>query len=165
MRAFRHARPSTFSLSQAWLSIKAILLTHTRRFKHNKRACSGAGGIGTRREAENPVLLKWLSDTYHNPARPLKHLLSVCTGAGLLARAGLLDGLQATSNKLSWDWVVAQSAKTRWVEHARWVVAGNIITSAGEHATTSLNLSSLLRVSVSTCLTRVDAQECPRAWT
>ena len=161
MRALGHARPSTFSLSQACLALKAVLHTRTPRFKHSRYARSGAGGIGTRREAENPVLLKWLSDTYHNPARPLKHLLSVCTGAGLLAKAGLLDGLQATSNKLSWDWVVAQSAKTRWVKHARWVVAGNIITSAGEHATTI----SLLWLSVSTYLTRVNAQECPRAWT
>ena len=160
MRAFRHARPSTFSLSQACLSFKALFPTRTRRFKRDRHALSSAGGIGTRREAENPVLLKWLSDTYHNPVRPLEHLLSVCTGAGLLAKAGLLDGLQATSNKLSWDWVVAQSAETQWVKHARWVVAGNIITSAGEHATTI----SLRWVSISTCLMQVNAQGCPRAW-
>lgn len=50
---------------------------------------------------------------------------------GLLAKAGLLDGKEATSNKLSWDWVIAQSDKAQWKKHARWVADGNIITSAG----------------------------------
>lgn len=35
----------------------------------------------------------------------LKWILSVCTGATVLARAGILDGHKATTNKRSWAWV------------------------------------------------------------
>ena len=33
------------------------------------------------------------------------YLLSVCTGATLLARSGVLDGHKATTNKKAWAWV------------------------------------------------------------
>lgn len=104
------------------------------------------GGVGTRMESMNWTLLIWLSKTYNNPEKPLKYLLSVCTGAGLLAKAGLLDGKNATSNKLSWDWVVVQSSKTNWIKHARWVADGNIITSAGVSAGMDMILFMISRM-------------------
>jgi transcriptional regulator GlxA family with amidase domain len=53
-----------------------------------------AGGTGTRRAEENDQLIEWLKGA----ARRSRRVTSVCTGAFLLARAGLLDGRRATSH-------------------------------------------------------------------
>ena len=58
-------------------------------------------------------------------------VFSVCTGAALLARAGVLDGRRATSNKLAFDWVREQSDAVEWVGRARWVEDDRFITSSG----------------------------------
>lgn len=61
----------------------------------------------------------------------LKYILSVCTGATILARAGILDGRKATTNKRSWDWATSNGPNVNWVHTARWVADGNIWTSSG----------------------------------
>jgi len=94
------------------------------------------GGLGTRREVENEVLLAWLRER----AAAASLVASVCTGAGLLARAGILDGRQATSNKRAWDWVVSQGPKVRWVRQARWVEDGKLWTSSGVSAGIDMTL-------------------------
>nr|WNF85052.1 hypothetical protein RJW52_03775 [Streptococcus suis] len=38
-------------------------------------------------------------------AKLASFVLSVCTGSALLAKVGLLDAKEATSNKLAFDWV------------------------------------------------------------
>ena len=101
------------------------------------------GGFGVRREVKNEKLLQWLRDTYNNPDKPLKHLLSVCTGSWLLAKAGLLNGKRATSNKLSWQGALAVSDKPQWVKHARWVEDGNIITASGKLTCTEFSSSQM----------------------
>lgn len=93
----------------------------------------GAGGQGVRREVNNQILLQWLQKAYNSSEKPLKYLLSVCTGSWLLAKAGLLDGKKATSNKISWEGALATSDKPHWIKHARWVEDGNIITASGIH--------------------------------
>ncbi|KAH8742560.1 class I glutamine amidotransferase-like protein [Diaporthe sp. PMI_573] len=74
--------------------------------------------------------VNFIRDTYPR----LKHIISVCTGAGLLARAGILDGRKATTNKRAWHMVVGMGPKTHWIGHARWVVDGNIYTTSGVSA-------------------------------
>ncbi|KAG8418975.1 hypothetical protein J3459_011834 [Metarhizium acridum] len=49
----------------------------------------------------------------------LKYLFTVCTGSAMAARAGLLDGLRATSNNAVWKQVVECGPKTHWVARAR----------------------------------------------
>src|SRR5919199_4799385 len=49
---------------------------------------------GSRREMDNPVILNWVRRT----AKSAELVLSVCTGALILAKAGLLDGLSATTH-------------------------------------------------------------------
>src|SRR5438552_17799831 len=52
------------------------------------------GGQGTRREIHNQLLVEWIRQA----SAKAEFVLSVCTGALLLARAGLLDGLEATTH-------------------------------------------------------------------
>ena len=58
-------------------------------------------------------------------------VLCVCTGSALLARTGLLDGKEATSNKMAWDWVILQNHNVVLKRNARWVVDGKFYTSSG----------------------------------
>ena len=68
----------------------------------------------------------------------LQYLITVCTGAGVAARAGVLDGRRATTNKVAWKSVTehARSQKTYWVAKARWIVDGNVWTTSGVSAGT-----------------------------
>ena len=73
------------------------------------------GGIGTLVLVEDGDLLEWLA-TWAAPARLVT---SLCTGTAVLAKAGLLDGYQATSNKRSFQWVTSQGPNVKWVSKAR----------------------------------------------
>ena len=53
-----------------------------------------AGGAGAQQAAEDPELIEWLASASASARRTA----SVCTGAFLLARAGLLDGRRATTH-------------------------------------------------------------------
>jgi len=86
------------------------------------------GGPGTR--VIDPAIVDYIRDVY--PC--LQYLLVVCTGSGLVAKSGILDGKKATSNKLAWKWATAQGPNVNWVRDARWVVDGNIWTSSGVSA-------------------------------
>jgi putative intracellular protease/amidase len=76
----------------------------------------------------------------------LKYLLTICTGSGLAAAAGILDGHRATGNKAVWDRLTSFGPKTYWVAHARWVVSGNIWTTSGVSAGTDGMIAFLASV-------------------
>ena len=67
-------------------------------------------------------------------ARRHEYVIAVCTGSVLLAKTGFLDGMEATSNKLSWQWVTSEAPGVRWVRAARWCVSGKFYTSSGVSA-------------------------------
>jgi putative intracellular protease/amidase len=60
--------------------------------------------------------------------------LSVCTGAFILARAGLLDGLEANTHWFRLGELRKAAPQTRVLEKRRYVDNGKIITSAGVSA-------------------------------
>lgn len=97
------------------------------------------GGPGTRTEVDNTPLLAWIAER----AKRAEYVLSVCTGSALLAKAGLLDGLRATTNKAAWDWATAQGPKVDWVRQARWVEDGRFITSSGVSAGMDMSLGAI----------------------
>lgn len=71
------------------------------------------GGGGTRDVAGTQPLVDYAARVYPK----LRYFMTVCTGAALAVRAGLLDGKKATTNKLAFDWV-------RFI-----IVAGVVVTS------------------------------------
>ncbi|MGH9047707.1 MAG: DJ-1/PfpI family protein [Acidimicrobiales bacterium] len=95
------------------------------------------GGMGTRRLVTDPAFLEWLGIW----ASRARYVTSVCTGSGLLAAAGLLDGYRATSNKRAFSWASCQGETVEWVPHARWVVDRNRWTSSGVTAGMDMTLA------------------------
>ena len=100
------------------------------------------GGIGTLAQLANPALLGFLRER----APRAEVTMSVCSGSAILAKAGLLDGRRATSNKMFFDLARSQSAKVQWVEAARWVEDGPYATSSGVSAGTDMALAVIARL-------------------
>ena len=94
------------------------------------------GGRGTRILVENREFL----DLLRERAREARCVASVCTGSALLARAGLLDGKAATTNKRAFDWVRSQGPGVTWIREARWVEDGRFFTSSGVSAGMDMSL-------------------------
>jgi transcriptional regulator GlxA family with amidase domain len=86
--------------------------------------------FGSRKEMSNPVMLDWV----RRHAASAELVLSVCTGALILAKAGLLDGLKATTHFKSIEKLRELAPTTTVVEGVRYVDNGRVITSAGVSA-------------------------------
>lgn len=85
------------------------------------------GGWGTRRALHDAALVAWIATR----GRAVETLTSVCTGAMLLGRAGLLDGRHATTHWRSLDWLRETFPSVRVEDGLRVVEDGNVFTSAG----------------------------------
>ncbi len=109
------------------------------------------GGMGTVAELGNKTFLDFLRD--RTPRAEL--VMSVCSGSALLAKAGLLDGKQATSNKMFFELARSQSAAVDWVEQARWVVDGKFATSSGVSAGIDMALAVIEQLVSSEAAERV----------
>jgi transcriptional regulator GlxA family with amidase domain len=97
------------------------------------------GGPGTRVAGSKAIeqAVAFIRDVYPD----LRVLLTVCTGSMLAARAGVLDGKRATTNKNRWSTVVAEGREVQWVRTARWVQDGNVWTSSGVSAGIDMTLA------------------------
>jgi transcriptional regulator GlxA family with amidase domain len=86
--------------------------------------------FGSRREMNNPVMLEWIKQRNQNA----ELTLSVCTGALMLAKANLLDGLEATTHFMAVDALREIAPQTKVSPEKRFVDNGRIILSAGVSA-------------------------------
>jgi transcriptional regulator GlxA family with amidase domain len=99
------------------------------------------GGVGTFTQLENPAMLNYLRA--QNQRTELT--TSVCTGSALLAKAGILRGHRATTNKAYFSLSVDQDPTVQWITSARWVEDGKMITSSGVSAGTDMALGLIAR--------------------
>ena len=88
------------------------------------------GGVGTRREVDNPALLDWIAGV----APSCTWVTSVCTGSMLLAAAGPARGKRITTH-----WAAVEEVRQRGEAGAvltdlRYVRDGNVVSSAGVSA-------------------------------
>lgn len=98
------------------------------------------GGMGTRREVDNPTLVDFIA----RQAKGCQAVLSVCSGAFLLHRAGLLKGRKATTYWNSIDRLRALGDVE--VVEERFVRDGHIWSSAGVSAGMDLALAFIASV-------------------
>jgi transcriptional regulator GlxA family with amidase domain len=86
-----------------------------------------AGGDGTRAILKSKKVIDWISKV----SSKAELVLSVCSGSLLLAKAGLLDKLQATTHHQVVDALKKLAPKTTITTGVRFVDNGKIVTSAG----------------------------------
>ncbi len=98
------------------------------------------GGLGTRREVDNPKLIQFVQ----SQASHSQHVISVCTGAFILQKAGLLEGKKATTHWNSLD-RLRELEDVETLEE-RFVQDGKIWTAAGVSAGIDLALAFVASV-------------------
>lgn len=91
---------------------------------------------GSRREMHNPVILSWVQQQ----AQQVELLLSVCTGALILARAGLLDGLAVTTHHGAIKTLQEVAPQSKLLTDQRVIDNGRVILSAGISAGIDMSL-------------------------
>lgn len=85
------------------------------------------GGFGTRALLRNPALIEWV----RWKARDAEIAMSVCTGSLVLGKAGVLDGLRATTHHECFGLLRETAPATTVVEGERFVDNGRVLTAAG----------------------------------
>jgi len=100
------------------------------------------GGYGTRQEVQKTAVLDWVKDC----SRRSELLLSVCTGALVLGKAGLLGGLTATTHHLALAELKEVAPQTTIDASKRFIDNGKIITAAGISAGIDMALHVVARL-------------------
>lgn len=94
------------------------------------------GGRGTRTLMNDEALIDWLM-----PTGLRRRLSPLCTGAYLLAKAHLLDGYRATTNKRALEWAQEVAPNVIFEPRARWVKDRDRWTSSGVAAEIDMTLT------------------------
>lgn len=111
------------------------------------------GGYGTRPLIHNEAVRAWI----RAQAEQAELVMSVCTGSLLLGKAGLLEGLSATTHFAAMDELRKHAPNTQACPGQRIVDNGRILTSAGISAGIDLSFHIVARL-----LGREVAQETAR---
>ena len=100
------------------------------------------GGQGTRKEMHNSAIIEWIKQT----SEKAELVLSVCTGSLLLAKAGILDGLEATTHHGAIELLRQTAPKTTVHTTRRFVDNGRVVCSGGIAAGIDMSLHVVERL-------------------
>ncbi len=101
------------------------------------------GGYGAEEiEIYNPKTIDWIKKS----AKQACLTASVCTGAFLLAKAGLLDGITATTHWMDLERLKDEYPEIKVAEGRKFVDQGSIITSGGISAGINMSLYLVSRL-------------------
>jgi transcriptional regulator GlxA family with amidase domain len=94
------------------------------------------GGVGARRVINDQTILDWISEMHAST----KFTLSVCTGAMILGKLGLLNNAEYTTHHLVFDDMKRIAPKAILIKNKRYIKNGKIYTAAGISAGIDLSL-------------------------
>jgi len=100
------------------------------------------GGFGTRTEIDNPATIAWIQSQHAST----ELTTSVCTGALLLAKAGLLDDLPVTTHWDAFDELLGHFPHLQTDTTQRVIDTGDVVTSAGVSAGIDMALAMVERL-------------------
>jgi transcriptional regulator GlxA family with amidase domain len=100
------------------------------------------GGFGTRALLKNQAVIDWIQSI--NATAEI--VASVCTGSLVLGRAGLLDGLGATTHHECFALLREHAPRATVVTDERFVDTGRIVTGGGISAGIDLSLHLVARL-------------------
>jgi transcriptional regulator GlxA family with amidase domain len=108
------------------------------------------GGAGTRPLLLKPSVLEWI----RRSAAQAEHTASVCTGSLVLAKAGLLGGLRATTHHENFAELAQLIPQDQIDETVRFTDNGQVLTSAGISAGIDLSLHLVAKLHGESVATR-----------
>ncbi|MGB3534790.1 MAG: DJ-1/PfpI family protein [Microcoleaceae cyanobacterium] len=85
------------------------------------------GGFGSRAALQQANIIQWVQKY----AQQAELVLSVCTGSLILAKAGLLNGLSATTHHHAFEELRQLAPQTTVITDQRFIDNGKILTSGG----------------------------------
>jgi len=88
-------------------------------------------------ERDDPVLLGWIAAQGRRGAT----VVSICDGALVVAKTGLMSGHRATAHWATQALRAQQYPDTQWLENVRYVADGRIVSSAGISAAIPTSLA------------------------
>lgn len=108
------------------------------------------GGVGTVKLLDNNTVLDFILSAH----RKSEITFSVCSGARILAKLGLLDGLSYTTHHEVFDDILSLAPRGIPVRDVRFIDHGKIMTSAGISAGIDLSLHVIEKLFGESCVVR-----------
>lgn len=100
------------------------------------------GGFGSRAALKQPNIIQWVQQS----AQQAELVLSVCTGSLILAKAGLLNGLTATTHHHAFEELQQLAPQTQIITDQRFIDNGKILTSGGISAGIDLSFYAIAKL-------------------
>lgn len=100
------------------------------------------GGCGAEAQAKNSAVIEWVKQQQ----KKVEFLASICTGAFILAEAGILNNKSATSHWMDLDKLEKKYPKVKILRNVKYVDEGKILTSGGISAGINLSFHLVRRI-------------------